>query len=255
MNGNPHSGYANGSNAHNGYANQPHSPPSSHQQQRQSSLTSPRGHYGGHRSSHQGRDTQLQHMKASKSKLLLNLEKYKDKNLEDMGSGGGALADSGLAQTNLGLAQETVDLPDCKKELQFNQRDMEKQIDRDRDLMTKLSAEIRPAARRNFELEKNLLVLDKQIQLLIQNMISLAELNDMAGGVFTQPNSGASQLKSPLLGMLHCGNTTISIFFIFSIFSISDVILCNSWWFLVVFPKCTLLHRFPIDFPVIAIIS
>merc|ERR1719295_450621 len=108
MNGNPHSGYANGSNAHNGYANQPHSPPSSHQQQRQSSLTSPRGHYGGHRSSHQGRDSQLQHMKASKSKLLLNLEKYKDKNLEDMGSGGGALADSGLAQTNLGLAQETV---------------------------------------------------------------------------------------------------------------------------------------------------
>merc|ERR1719203_1593048 len=135
----------------------------------------------------------LQHMKASKSKLLLNLDKYKDKDLD--------LPSNSNIPSNpaIGLAQETVDLPDCKGELQFNQRDMEKQIERDRDLMTKLSAEIRPAARRNFELEKNLLVLDKQIQLLIQNMISLAELNDMAGGVFDRPVADTGQ-KSPLLG-------------------------------------------------------
>jgi len=184
MNGNPHSvSYANGGGV--SYGNQPHSPPNAHQ----SSLSSPRAQYG---NVHRQSSSALQHMKASKSKLLLNLDKYKDKNLDD------AVPDPVLPN-RIGLAQETVDLPDCKKELQFNQRDMEKQIERDAELMTKLSAEIRPAARRNFELEKNLLVLDKQIQLLIQNMISLAELNDMAGGVFTQPNQ-ASQLKSPLLG-------------------------------------------------------
>ena len=144
-------------------------------------------------------------MKNSKSKLLLNLDKYKknggQNQLQDDDDEMDGDDGSGVKQIN--LAEERVDLVDCKKELHFNQRDMEKQIERDRDLMQKLSAEIRPASRRNFELEKNLSVLDKQIQLLIQNMISLAELNDMAGGVFTQLPSGANQLKSPLLGMYY----------------------------------------------------
>ncbi len=42
--------------------------------------------------------------------------------------------------------------------------------------MEKLSSEIRPASKRNFELEKNVLVLDKQIQRLIQNIISLQDV-------------------------------------------------------------------------------
>jgi len=136
----------------------------------------------------------ISNMKNGKSKLLLNLDKYKNEN-DDTQQQQNAV--DGVKQIN--LAEERVDLVDCKKELQFNQRDMEKQIERDRDLMMKLSAEIRPASRRNFELEKNLAVLDKQIQLLIQNMISLAELNDMAGGVFTQMPQGPNA-KSPLLG-------------------------------------------------------
>lgn len=89
---------------------------------------------------------------------------------------------------------------DAKQELKFNQREMEKQIMKDRDLMHKLSSEIRPASRRNFELEKNLLVIDKQIQLLIQNMISVSDLNEMAGGIFSQPMMMQNN-KSPLLGM------------------------------------------------------
>ena len=136
--------------------------------------------------------------KKYKSKLLLNLDKYKNQDEDD------EINNDDTMKKQINLAEERVDLVDCKKELHFNQRDMEKQIERDRDLMQKLSAEIRPASRRNFELEKNLSVLDKQIQLLIQNMISLAELNDMAGGVFTQMPNAANQLKSPLLGMLCC---------------------------------------------------
>jgi len=164
-------------------------------------------------------------MKAQKSKLLLNLDKYKNPDAhaaqgrasgaqrmlsghgaQQMGMGGmGANDDDEMDDENahgkelINLAEERVDLVDCKGELRFNQRDMESQIERDRDLLTKLSAEIRPASRRNFELEKNLAVLDKQIQLLIQNMISLAELNDMAGGVFDRPVADTGQ-KSPLLG-------------------------------------------------------
>eukprot|EP01083_Nonionella_stella_P097602 274348_1 len=148
----------------------------------------------------------LQH---SPSKLLLNLDKYKNaqqqqhsqqqhSQQEDDDEANDDEADQLSKQVN--LAEERIDLVDTKKELAFNQRDMEKQIERDRDLMQKLSAEIRPASRRNFELEKNLSVLDKQIQLLIQNMISLAELNDMAGGVFTQAPANQNQMKSPLLG-------------------------------------------------------
>merc|ERR1719242_2058423 len=132
-------------------------------------------------------------LKQSPSKLLLNLDKYNMQN-EDAPQ-----EPSDDPSKPINLAEERVDLVDCKKELQFNQRSMEEQIERDRDLMQKLSAEIRPASRRNFELEKTLRVLDKQIQLLIQNMISLAQLNDMAGGVFTQNAIGAD-LKSPLLG-------------------------------------------------------
>eukprot|EP00485_Elphidium_margaritaceum_P005505 CAMPEP_0202708610 /NCGR_PEP_ID=MMETSP1385-20130828/20774_1 /ASSEMBLY_ACC=CAM_ASM_000861 /TAXON_ID=933848 /ORGANISM="Elphidium margaritaceum" /LENGTH=902 /DNA_ID=CAMNT_0049367625 /DNA_START=42 /DNA_END=2750 /DNA_ORIENTATION=+ len=129
------------------------------------------------------------------SKLLLNLDKYK--NAVNDENGGVVDVDK---PTPINLAEERVDLVDCKKELSFNQRDMEKQIERDRELMQQLSAVIRPASRRNFELEKNLMVLDKQIQLLIQNMISLQELNDLAGGVFTIDAPAAGQRKSPLLG-------------------------------------------------------
>eukprot|EP01083_Nonionella_stella_P072603 195816_1 len=133
-------------------------------------------------------------MQNNRSKLLLNLDKYK--NLED----DEATNEEVDHKKAINLAEERVDLVDCKKELSFNQRDMEKQIERDRDLMQKLSAEIRPASRRNFELEKNLAVLDKQIQLFLHNKISLAELNDLAGGVFTVSPQPANQLKSPLLG-------------------------------------------------------
>eukprot|EP01083_Nonionella_stella_P184372 669146_1 len=80
-----------------------------------------------------------------------------------------------------------VDLMDFKKELSFDQRDMERQIEFDRDLMHKLSTDIHLTSSKNFELDKNLTVVEHEIPLLIHdhNMISLAELNSLAGGVFT----------------------------------------------------------------------
>ena len=97
-------------------------------------------------------------------------------------------------EVNVNLAEERIDLVDCKRELHFNQRDVEGQVERDRDLLSSLGVEIRTASRRNFDLEKNLAMLDKQIHLLIENMIHLAELNGMA------PAADQNQ-KSHFLGM------------------------------------------------------
>eukprot|EP01084_Bolivina_argentea_P224509 379621_1 len=95
----------------------------------------------------------------------------------------------------------SVDLVECKKELNVNQNDIKKQIETDRELFRKFGNEfkIRAVSRRNFELEMTLSVLDKQIPLLIQNMINISELNDMTEGVL-RPSNTNLQCISPLSG-------------------------------------------------------
>ena len=122
-----------------------------------------------------------QSQQSVRSKLLLSLPKYQQGNEN--------------AQ-KIALAEERVDLVDCRKELNFNPRLLEQQIQKDQALMSKLSAEIKPASRRNYELEKSLATIDKQIQLFIQNIISV---DDVGGGVFVQQQQGQHS-ESPLKG-------------------------------------------------------
>ncbi|ETO07192.1 RasGTPase-activating protein, partial [Reticulomyxa filosa] len=115
------------------------------------------------------------------------------------------------------LVERRVDLVACKEELLYNQDELAKQLEEgtqcvcvcvlffflsmfgnetleslssefffvvtDKNEMQRLEEEISPAAKRNFELEKNLMLLDKQIERFIQNMISITQLNEITGSM------------------------------------------------------------------------
>lgn len=125
----------------------------------------------------------LNHVKSTNN-LLMILPKYKDPTKFEN-------------EQKVQLAEERVDLVDCRKELNFNPRSLEDQIVKDQALMSKLSSEIKPASKRNYELEKSLQTIDKQIQLFIQNIISV---DDVGGGVFVQQSAQNLPNQSPLHG-------------------------------------------------------
>ena len=113
------------------------------------------------------------------------------------------------------FAEECIDLVGCSEELHFNPHLLKQEIEKNRALLSKLSTEIKPVSRRNYELEKLLATMEKQIELFKQNIITADDI----GGIFVQHEQKTEEKQeqlqdseSPLNGKKKCINNYLVIY-------------------------------------------